>query len=57
MNIGICGGFVKTYKAVCDYLGLPVRQDMCWDVENILLFGNIHEFNMMDYFYGKVHAN
>jgi hypothetical protein len=54
VQAGSCGGFVRTYKAICDYLNLPPRQDICWDVDNILHFGAIRDFNLVDYFYSKV---
>jgi hypothetical protein len=57
VQAGSCGGFVRTYKAICDYLNLSPRQDICWDVDNILHFGGVHEFNLVDYFYSKVHSH
>lgn len=53
LQIGSCGGFVRTYKAICDYLSLPPRQDICWDVDNILHFSAVRDFNVVDYFYSK----
>lgn len=32
----ICGGYVETYRALCKYHGIPVREDICWDLEHLV---------------------
>jgi len=43
-----CGGFVKTYKALCDFYGAPVADDLCWDLKN--LYTNNHVFDFKHLF-------
>ncbi|EGC33420.1 hypothetical protein DICPUDRAFT_98559 [Dictyostelium purpureum] len=40
-----CGGFVETYSSLCDYWGIPIRGDICWDISNITSSKNIKSFN------------
>ena len=28
-----CGGFVRTYRALCDYYGVPPNETLCWDID------------------------
>ncbi len=32
----ICGGYVETYRSLCKYLGVAVREDICWDIEHLV---------------------
>ncbi|EAL61172.1 leucine-rich repeat-containing protein [Dictyostelium discoideum AX4] len=41
-----CGGFVETYQSICDHLGVPPRDDICWDMTNIISSKNIRSFNI-----------
>ncbi|KAN0050285.1 hypothetical protein ACTA71_003402 [Dictyostelium dimigraforme] len=41
-----CGGFVETYQSICDQLGVPPRDDICWDMTNIISPKNIRSFNI-----------
>ncbi|KAK5582324.1 hypothetical protein RB653_003907 [Dictyostelium firmibasis] len=41
-----CGGFVETYQSICDHLNVPPRDDVCWDMANIISSKNIKSFNI-----------
>ncbi|KAF2075298.1 hypothetical protein CYY_003375 [Polysphondylium violaceum] len=41
-----CGGFVETYTSLCDYYSIPIRDDICWDMANIVSSKNIKTFNI-----------
>eukprot|EP01119_Soliformovum_irregulare_P002545 TRINITY_DN1278_c0_g1_i1.p1 TRINITY_DN1278_c0_g1~~TRINITY_DN1278_c0_g1_i1.p1 ORF type:complete len:952 (+),score=343.92 TRINITY_DN1278_c0_g1_i1:87-2942(+) len=43
------GGFIPTYKAVCDYFEVPVRDDIIWDMENLFIPGNMKSFNLKEF--------
>jgi len=45
----ICGGFAATYKSLCNFYGTPVREDICWDVNNLYPSNNITEFNLLEF--------
>lgn len=30
-----CGGFVQTYRTVCDYYNVPPQENVVWDLENL----------------------
>ncbi|XP_069860875.1 capping protein, Arp2/3 and myosin-I linker protein 2 isoform X1 [Dipodomys merriami] len=30
-----CGGFLKTYEALCDYNGFPFQEEIQWDIDTI----------------------
>ncbi|GAM24434.1 hypothetical protein SAMD00019534_076090 [Acytostelium subglobosum LB1] len=40
-----CGGFVETYSSLCNYFNIPTRDDICWDMANIVSSRNIKAFN------------
>ena len=46
-----CDSLAVTYETWCNYLGLAVREDIIWDINN-LLAGNVKDFN-----FGEVRAN
>eukprot|EP01113_Clastostelium_recurvatum_P029454 TRINITY_DN3553_c0_g1_i11.p1 TRINITY_DN3553_c0_g1~~TRINITY_DN3553_c0_g1_i11.p1 ORF type:complete len:1136 (+),score=267.47 TRINITY_DN3553_c0_g1_i11:86-3493(+) len=48
-TIGPCGGFSTTYKAQCDYMGVPALLSLCWDVDQVLPKNRITEFNLSEY--------
>ncbi|XP_036394867.1 F-actin-uncapping protein LRRC16A-like isoform X2 [Megalops cyprinoides] len=46
---GPCGGFSQIYKCVCDWLGLPYREEVQWDVDTIYLTQDTRELNLQDF--------
>uniref|UniRef100_H3A9I0 Capping protein regulator and myosin 1 linker 1 n=1 Tax=Latimeria chalumnae TaxID=7897 RepID=H3A9I0_LATCH len=46
---GPCGGFSQTYACVCDWLGLPYREEVQWDVDTIYLTQDTKELNVQDF--------
>ncbi|XP_064203904.1 F-actin-uncapping protein LRRC16A-like isoform X1 [Anguilla rostrata] len=46
---GPCGGFSHTYMCVCDWLGLPYREEVQWDVDTIYLTHDTRELNLQDF--------
>ncbi|KAJ8273133.1 hypothetical protein GJAV_G00097820 [Gymnothorax javanicus] len=46
---GPCGGFSQTYRCVCDWLGLPYREEVQWDVDTIYLSHDTRELNLQDF--------
>ncbi|ELR15193.1 myosinI binding protein, putative [Acanthamoeba castellanii str. Neff] len=44
-----CGGFSGTYQALCDFYGIPVRADICWDMDNLLPANHVKKFNMKEF--------
>ncbi|KAJ8395281.1 hypothetical protein AAFF_G00034830 [Aldrovandia affinis] len=46
---GPCGGFSQMYKCVCDWLGLPYREEVQWDVDTIYLTQDTRELNLQDF--------
>lgn len=44
------GGFLNTYKALCDfYPDAKIREDIIWDMENLFIPGNIRDFNLKEF--------
>jgi len=39
-----CGGFVRTYKALCDFYGAPVSDVICWDLKNLYADNHVFDF-------------
>uniref|UniRef100_A0A3B3C2P2 CARMIL pleckstrin homology domain-containing protein n=1 Tax=Oryzias melastigma TaxID=30732 RepID=A0A3B3C2P2_ORYME len=48
-DLGPCGGFSHQYWCVCDYLGLPYREEVQWDVDTIYLTQDTKELNLQDF--------
>ncbi|KAM7384850.1 hypothetical protein PAMA_011960 [Pampus argenteus] len=48
-DLGPCGGFSHQYWCVCDYLGLPYRDEVQWDVDTIYLTQDTRELNLQDF--------
>uniref|UniRef100_A0A3Q3GNC6 F-actin-uncapping protein LRRC16A-like n=1 Tax=Labrus bergylta TaxID=56723 RepID=A0A3Q3GNC6_9LABR len=48
-DLGPCGGFSHQYRCVCDYLGLPFREEVQWDVDTIYLTQDTRELNLQDF--------
>ncbi|XP_044063122.1 F-actin-uncapping protein LRRC16A-like isoform X2 [Siniperca chuatsi] len=46
---GPCGGFSQMYRCVCDWLGLPHREEVQWDVDTIYLTQDTRELNLQDF--------
>uniref|UniRef100_A0A3P8UVS6 Capping protein regulator and myosin 1 linker 1 n=1 Tax=Cynoglossus semilaevis TaxID=244447 RepID=A0A3P8UVS6_CYNSE len=46
---GPCGGFSQMYRCVCDWLGLPYRDEVQWDVDTIYLTQDTRELNLQDF--------
>jgi len=46
--MGPCGGFSRTYASLCTYHGLPVRDDIVWDMDNIVFANAVKEFNFAE---------
>ncbi|CAN9503609.1 unnamed protein product [Ophioblennius macclurei] len=46
---GPCGGFSHQYRCVCDYFGLPFREEVQWDVDTIYLTQDTRELNLQDF--------
>uniref|UniRef100_A0A8C4NJU5 Capping protein regulator and myosin 1 linker 1 n=1 Tax=Eptatretus burgeri TaxID=7764 RepID=A0A8C4NJU5_EPTBU len=44
-----CGGFSQMYACMCDYYGLPYREEVQWDVDTIYLSQDSHELNLQDF--------
>jgi len=42
----IAGGFITTYRAICDYIATNVRYDFIWDLQNIIVPKNLTVFNV-----------
>jgi hypothetical protein len=40
------GGFIQTYKSVCEFYQVEPREDIVWDMENLFVSGNIRSFNL-----------
>ncbi|XP_054856237.1 capping protein, Arp2/3 and myosin-I linker protein 2-like [Eublepharis macularius] len=54
-NRGPCGGFSEMYAVLCDYSGLPLREEIQWDVDNIYHKQECKEFNLQDFAYLDSH--
>jgi len=39
-----CGGFVLTYKALCDYYNVSVSDAICWDLKNLYADNHVFDF-------------
>ncbi|GAB6032597.1 hypothetical protein CHUAL_011487 [Chamberlinius hualienensis] len=48
-DVGPCGGFSKQYAAMCDYHGLPFREEVAWDVDTIYLSHDTKELSLRDF--------
>uniref|UniRef100_A0A8C5B892 Capping protein regulator and myosin 1 linker 1 n=1 Tax=Gadus morhua TaxID=8049 RepID=A0A8C5B892_GADMO len=49
VDTGPCGGFSQMYRCVCDWLGLPYREEVQWDVDTIYLSQDSRELNLQDF--------
>uniref|UniRef100_A0AAZ3RZI8 CARMIL C-terminal domain-containing protein n=1 Tax=Oncorhynchus tshawytscha TaxID=74940 RepID=A0AAZ3RZI8_ONCTS len=46
---GPCGGFSQMYRCVCDWLGLPYREEVQWDVDTIYLTQDTRDLSLQDF--------
>ncbi|XP_041798287.1 F-actin-uncapping protein LRRC16A-like [Chelmon rostratus] len=46
---GPCGGFSQMYRCVCDWLGLPYKEEVQWDVDTIYLTQDTRDLNLQDF--------
>eukprot|EP00999_Lentomonas_sp_LEN2_P002621 NODE_4_length_4679_cov_47.469025_g2_i0.p1 GENE.NODE_4_length_4679_cov_47.469025_g2_i0~~NODE_4_length_4679_cov_47.469025_g2_i0.p1 ORF type:complete len:1498 (-),score=347.16 NODE_4_length_4679_cov_47.469025_g2_i0:25-4518(-) len=46
--VGPCGGLSRTYKSLCEYHNISVREDIIWDTDNILFANSIKDFNFAE---------
>ncbi|KAL8194850.1 UNVERIFIED_CONTAM: hypothetical protein K2H54_037101 [Gekko kuhli] len=47
----LAGGFSEMYAVLCDYSGIPLREEIQWDVDNIYHNQGCKEFNLLDFGY------
>lgn len=46
---GPCGNFSAQYVCMCDFHGLPFREDVAWDVDTIYLSHDTKELSLLDF--------
>jgi len=44
-----CGGLAASYVAMCDYHSVQPREDIYWDMKNVLPSSNVKTFSPMDF--------
>lgn len=45
----VCGGFSTQYACMCDFHGLPYREEVAWDVDTIYLSHDSKELSLLDF--------
>lgn len=48
-NLGPCGSFSLQYACMCDYHGVPYREEVAWDVDTIYLSHDTRTLNLRDF--------
>jgi hypothetical protein len=48
LQLGPCGGFVRSYECCCAFYDVAPRADVCWTVDNLWAFNDVREFNMLE---------
>jgi leucine-rich repeat-containing protein 16 len=48
-NVGPCGGFSLQYACMCDFHGVPYREEVAWDVDTIYLSHDNRILNLRDF--------
>lgn len=48
-GLGPCGGFSTQYACMCDYHGMPYREEVSWDVDTIYLSHDTRELCLRDF--------
>ncbi|KAI8790988.1 leucine-rich repeat-containing protein 16A, partial [Biomphalaria glabrata] len=46
---GSCGGFTSMYQCMCDFHGLPLRDEVVWDIDTIYLSHDCRELRLQDF--------
>ncbi|KAK7114213.1 F-actin-uncapping protein LRRC16A-like isoform X3 [Littorina saxatilis] len=46
---GPCGGYTTQYACMCDYHGLPYREEVAWDVDTIYLSQDSRKLSLRDF--------
>jgi Ran GTPase-activating protein (RanGAP) involved in mRNA processing and transport len=49
LQLGPCGGFVRSYECCCAFYNVVPRPDVCWTVDNLWAFNGVREFNMLEF--------
>lgn len=44
-----CGGFVRTYATYCDKDGIPVNEEIAWDLDNLFYNNDVKIFNLNEF--------
>ena len=48
-NVGPCGGFSVQYRCMCDFHGVPYREEVAWDIDTIYLSHDCRLLNLRDF--------
>uniref|UniRef100_A0A1B0BW25 CARMIL C-terminal domain-containing protein n=1 Tax=Glossina palpalis gambiensis TaxID=67801 RepID=A0A1B0BW25_9MUSC len=48
-NVGPCGGFSTQYACMCDFHGVPYREEVAWDIDTIYLSHDTRILNLRDF--------
>ncbi|XP_069691795.1 F-actin-uncapping protein LRRC16A isoform X3 [Periplaneta americana] len=48
-GLGPCGGFSTQYACMCDFHGMPYREEVSWDVDTIYLSHDTRELCLRDF--------
>ncbi|XP_063699418.1 F-actin-uncapping protein LRRC16A isoform X2 [Culicoides brevitarsis] len=48
-TVGPCGGFSQQYACLCDYHGVPYREEVAWDIDTIYLSHDNKILNLKDF--------
>uniref|UniRef100_A0A336K1P9 CSON012992 protein n=1 Tax=Culicoides sonorensis TaxID=179676 RepID=A0A336K1P9_CULSO len=48
-TVGPCGGFSQQYACLCDYYGVPYREEVSWDIDTIYLSHDNKILNLKDF--------
>ncbi|XP_026273496.1 F-actin-uncapping protein LRRC16A isoform X3 [Frankliniella occidentalis] len=48
-GMGPCGGFSTQYACMCDFHGMPYRDEVAWDVDTIYLSHDTRELSLKDF--------
>jgi len=44
-----CGGFTATYRAICNYVGVAARDDICWDIDHLVAGQKLQRFGLGEF--------
>ncbi|XP_050323757.1 F-actin-uncapping protein LRRC16A isoform X3 [Bactrocera neohumeralis] len=48
-SVGPCGGFSTQYACMCDFHGVPYREEVAWDIDTIYLSHDTRVLNLRDF--------